>query len=93
MRAEEFEALEVGTTALGRLDIGQLLFERERGEGGEGGAAPCFVWLGREWDSALPIWPVLFSLHHNCWFLKIVEISDEILLVIIDIKANIIMEI
>ena len=63
MRAEEFEALEVGTTALGRLDIDQLLFERERGE--RGGAAPCFVWLGREWDSALPIWPVLFSLHPN----------------------------
>ena len=31
----------------------------------EGAAAPCFVWLGREWDSALPCWPVLFSLHPN----------------------------
>jgi len=31
----------------------------------EQAASPCFGWLGREWDSALPFWPVLFSLHPN----------------------------
>ena len=35
--------------------------ERER----ELCVAPCFGWVGREWDSALPFWPVLFSLHPN----------------------------
>ena len=45
------------------VDIDSLLFQRERGSREQ--AAPCFGWLGREWDFALPFWPVLFSLHPN----------------------------